>query len=110
MYLRGIFLHYFIQKKSINEAQRILVETYGDHALSETACRDRLRRFRNFHFHVENKERSCAPKKFEDEELEVLLHEESCQAQNINSLIEAFVCKKISTMKRHKIIHIYRKL
>ncbi|EFN82537.1 hypothetical protein EAI_16874, partial [Harpegnathos saltator] len=38
-YLRGILLHYFFQKDSAVEAHRILVETYGDHALSETTCR-----------------------------------------------------------------------
>lgn len=32
-------------------------------------------------FDVEDKERSGAPRKFEDEELETLLHEDSCQAQ-----------------------------
>jgi len=39
-YLRGILLHYFIQKKFTAKAHRILVETYGDHILSETTCKD----------------------------------------------------------------------
>ncbi|KAG5305782.1 MOS1T transposase, partial [Pseudoatta argentina] len=39
VYLRGILLHYFIQKKSAAEAHRILVQTYGDNALSDTTCR-----------------------------------------------------------------------
>ena len=38
VYLRGILLHYFIQNKSAAEAHRILVETYGDNALSDTTC------------------------------------------------------------------------
>ena len=38
-YLRGIYLYYFIKKKSAAEAHRILVESYGDHALPETTCR-----------------------------------------------------------------------
>jgi len=33
----------------------------------------------NNDFHVENKEESGAPKKFENEGLEALLHEASCQ-------------------------------
>jgi len=74
-YLRGILLHYFIQKKSA--AHRILVETYGDHPLSEITCRDWFRCFKNNNFDVEDKERSGAPKKFE--ELEALFHEDSCQ-------------------------------
>ena len=40
MYLQGILLHYFIQKKSAVDVHRILVEDHGDHALSETTCRD----------------------------------------------------------------------
>jgi len=47
--------------------------------LSEITCRDWFRDSKNNDFDVENKERSGAPKKFEDEELEVLLHENSCQ-------------------------------
>ena len=57
-HLRRILLHYFIKKKSAAEAHRILVETYGDHALSETTCRDWFRRFKNNDFDVEDKERT----------------------------------------------------
>ncbi|KAG5323649.1 MOS1T transposase, partial [Pseudoatta argentina] len=73
VYLRGILLHYFIQKKSAAEAHRILVQTYGDNALSDTTCRDWFRRFKNNDFQLEDKERSGAPKKFQDKELEQLL-------------------------------------
>ena len=66
VYLRGILLHYVIQNKSAAEAHRILVETYGDNALSDTTCRDCFRRFKNNEFKLEDKERSGAPKKFED--------------------------------------------
>ncbi|KAG5317498.1 MOS1T transposase, partial [Pseudoatta argentina] len=57
VYLRGILLHYFIQKKSAAEAHRILVQTYGDNALSDTTCRDWFRRFKNNDFQLEDKER-----------------------------------------------------
>ncbi|KAG5325467.1 MOS1T transposase, partial [Pseudoatta argentina] len=80
VYLRGILLHYFIQKKSAAEAHRILVQTYGDNALSDTTCRDWFRRFKNNDFELEDKERSGAPKKFQDEELEQLLDEDPSQA------------------------------
>ena len=56
VYQQGILLHYFIQEKSAVEAHRILVETYGDHALSEITCRDWFRSFRNNDFYVEDKE------------------------------------------------------
>ncbi|KAG5318210.1 MOS1T transposase, partial [Pseudoatta argentina] len=69
VYLRGILLHYFIQKKSAAEAHRILVQTYGDW----------FRRFKNNDFQLEDKERSGAPKKFQDKELEQLLDEDPSQ-------------------------------
>jgi len=52
---------------------------YGDHVLSETACRDWFRGSKNNDFDVENKERSGASKKFEDKELKALLYEDSYQ-------------------------------
>ena len=70
VYLRRILLHYFIQNKSAVEAHRILVETYGDNALSDTTCRDWFRLFKNNDYKLEDKERSGAPRKFEDKELE----------------------------------------
>jgi len=65
--LRRILLHYFIQKKFAVEAHRILAETYSDHALFETICRNWFRRSKNNKFDVEGKERSGEPKKFDDE-------------------------------------------
>ncbi|GBP22803.1 Mariner Mos1 transposase [Eumeta japonica] len=79
VYLRGILLHYFIQKKSAAEAHRILAETYGENALSDTTCRDWFRCSKNNDFELEDKERSGAPKKFEDEKLEELLNQDRCQ-------------------------------
>ncbi|KAG5318754.1 MOS1T transposase, partial [Pseudoatta argentina] len=73
VHLRGILLHYSIQKKSAAEAHRILVQTYGDNA------RDWFRRFKNNDFQLEDKERSGAPKKFQDKELEQLLDEDPSQ-------------------------------
>ncbi len=49
-YLRGILLHYFIQKKSAAEAHRNHVEIYREHALSKATCRDWFRRFKNIAF------------------------------------------------------------
>ena len=68
-------------KKSAADAHRILVETYGDHALSETRNRDWFRRFKKNDFEVEDKECSSTLKKFEDETLEAFLPEDSCQVQ-----------------------------
>ncbi|KAG5325288.1 MOS1T transposase, partial [Pseudoatta argentina] len=67
------------ERKSAAEAHRILVQTYGDNALSDTTCRDWFRRFKNNDFELEDKERSGAPKKFQDKELEQLLDEDPSQ-------------------------------
>ena len=72
-------MHYFIQNKSAPEAHRILVNTYGDNALSHTTCRDWFRRLKNIDFKLEDKERSGAPKKCEDKELEEILDGDRCQ-------------------------------
>ena len=75
-YLQGILLQYFIRKKS---AAEIPVEIYGDNALSDTTCRDAFRRFKSSDFKLEEKERSGAPNKFEDKELEEILDEDRSQ-------------------------------
>jgi len=75
--LPRILLHYFVNKKSAAEAHRILAETYGDPALSNITRTDWFRHSKNNNFDVEGKERSGAPKKVEDEEVEALLHEDS---------------------------------
>ena len=79
VYLRGNLLHYFIQNKSASEAHRILVETYGDNALSDTTSRNWFRCVKNNNFKLEDRERSGAQKKFEDKELEEILYEDRSQ-------------------------------
>ena len=63
VYLWGILLHYSIQNKSAAEAHRILVETYGDIALSDRTCKDLFWRFKNNDFKLVDKERSGPQKK-----------------------------------------------
>jgi len=38
--LRQVLLYFFSVKKSVVESYRLLVEAYGETALSETTCRD----------------------------------------------------------------------
>ncbi|KAG5323182.1 MOS1T transposase, partial [Pseudoatta argentina] len=100
VYLRGNLLHYFIQKKSAAEAHRILVQTYGDNALSDTTCRDWFRRFKNNDFQLEDKERSGAPKKFQDKELEQLLDEDP--SQTLSELGKILQVDESTVLKRLK--------
>ncbi|KAG5317644.1 MOS1T transposase, partial [Pseudoatta argentina] len=101
VYLRGILLHYFIQTKSAAEAHRILVQTYGDNALSDTTCRDWFRRFKNNDFQLEDKERSGAPKKFQDKELEQLLDTEDRYRLQLMRLSRALKEKRPLYAQRH---------
>ena len=76
-HLREVLLHYFISKKTAAESHRILVKVYGEHASSETTCRDWFRRFKSGDFDLSNKDRGKPPKKFVDAELQALLDENS---------------------------------
>jgi len=59
----------------------MLVEVYGDTALTDKSCREWFRRFKDGDFNVEDKPRSGQSKKFEDKELEALLEEDQSQTQ-----------------------------
>jgi len=78
-HLRELLIYFFNLKKSA-KAHRLLVEAYGDAALSERSWREWFQKFKNDEFDVEDKERSGRPKVYEDE-LEALLDEDSCQTQ-----------------------------
>ena len=79
--LRELLIYFFNMKKSGAEAHRLLVETYGEAALSEKSCRKWFQKFKHGEFDIEDKERSRKPKMFGNAELEVLLDQESCQTQ-----------------------------
>ena len=68
-------------KKSAAEAHRLLIETYGEAALSERSYREWFQKFKNGKFDMEDKERSGRPKVYEDAELEALLDQDSWQTQ-----------------------------
>ena len=51
----------------------MLIEAYGEAALSERSCRERFQKFKNGEFDIEDKDRSGRPKVYEDAELEELL-------------------------------------
>ena len=69
-HLRELLIYFFNLKKSAAETHRLLVEAYGDAALSERSCREW---FKNGEFDVEDKERSGKPKLYEDAELESII-------------------------------------
>ena len=80
-HLRDLLIYFFNLKKSAAEVLRLLVEAYGEAAFSERTCREWFQRFKNGEFDVKDKERRGRSKVYEDEELESLLDEDSCQKQ-----------------------------
>ena len=65
----------------------MLVEAYGEAALSERGCREWFQKFENGEFDVGDKECSGRPKVYEDAELEPLLDEDSCRTQEALALL-----------------------
>ena len=68
---------------SLKKSHRILVEAYGDNALSETTCRDWFRRFNDDNFDLSDKKRENWPRKVEDCQLQTLLDEDDIQSQKM---------------------------
>ena len=54
-HLRELFIYFFNLKKSAAEAHRLLIETYGEAALSERSCREWFKKFKNGKFDNEDK-------------------------------------------------------
>ena len=61
-HLRELLNDFFHLKKSAAEAHRLLVEAYGEAALSERSCREWFRKFKNGEFDVEKKVNSTSGK------------------------------------------------
>ena len=85
-HLRELLIYFFNLKKSASEALRLLVEAFGEVALSDGSCREWFQKLRNGEFDVEDKECSGRPKVYEDTELESLLDVDSCQTQETLAL------------------------
>ncbi|EGI63187.1 Mariner Mos1 transposase [Acromyrmex echinatior] len=80
-HLRELLIYFFNLKKSTAEAHRLLVEAYGEAALSERSYREWFQKFKKGEFDIEDKERSGRSKMYEDAKLEALLNEDSCPMQ-----------------------------
>ena len=78
--LRELLIYFLNLKKSAAEAHRLLVETYGEAALSERSF-EWFQKFKNGEFDIEDNKRSGRPKVYEDAKLEALLDQDSCQTQ-----------------------------
>ena len=81
--MREALLFCFCLKKLTAESHRMLVETYGDNALSKTTCRDWFHRFNDDNFDLSDKKRENRPRKVEDCQLQALLNEDDIQSQKM---------------------------
>ncbi|UYV76521.1 hypothetical protein LAZ67_14000945 [Cordylochernes scorpioides] len=80
-HLREVLLFAFNWKKSATEAHRMLEEVYGDHALSKSQCYRWFKKFQSGDFELDNEPHGKPPQRFEDDELQALLDEDSTQMQ-----------------------------
>lgn len=79
--MRTALLFCFNLKKTAAESHRMLVDAYGDSALSATQCKVWFRRFKDGDFDVTDKEKGRPPKKYEDADLQALLDDDDAQTQ-----------------------------
>lgn len=61
-HLRGAPLFCFHLKHTAAESHRLLIEVYGEHAVSNPQCREWFRGFKKRDFGVQDKPRSGQPK------------------------------------------------
>ena len=107
-HLREVLLSHFFAEKTAAESHRLLVELYGELALARTQCFKWFQRFKSGDFDISDKERSGQPKKFEDEELEELLDQDSCQTQS--ELAESLGVTQAAVSKRLNSLGFIQKL
>lgn len=77
----GNFAESLFCKKNAAESHPLLVELYGEHALSYPRCKEWFARFKSADYDIKGIERPGQPKKFEDKKLETLLDKDSNQTQ-----------------------------
>lgn len=80
--LRASLFFAFKLKKSAAESHRMLVEAYGEYALSKSQCERWFKRFKSGNFDLSNEERGRPQKKFEDADLQALLDEDGAQTHH----------------------------
>lgn len=80
-HLRHCILFCFQMKKNAAQAMELINSTLGEHSVSHSTVKKWFARFRDGNFSLEDDPRPGAVKKFEDEELQVLLDENPCQTQ-----------------------------
>lgn len=102
-FLRRVLLNYFNMNKSVYDSFWTLEDVYGEEALTERTCQRWFKRFKSGKFNLEDKDYIRKPKKFEDEELEVMVNEDSSKTQqelaNILRVTQPAISYRLKTMR-----------
>jgi histone-lysine N-methyltransferase SETMAR len=80
-HFRHCIIFVFQLKKSGAKAANMICSALGEDAVMHKTCKKWYQRFRSGDFELSNRERTGQPKKFDDDELEQLLSENSAQSQ-----------------------------
>lgn len=83
IHLRHALILLFHLEKTAAESRRMLVETYGDHALSASECTEWFRRFKSGDFDVTKDEPVVRMKKITETDLQALLDKDDTQSQKM---------------------------
>ena len=81
--MQEALLFCFSLKKSAAESHRMLVEAYGDNALSETTCRDWFHRFNDDNFDLNDKKHEYRSRKIEGQLQALLDQDDDTQSQKM---------------------------
>lgn len=80
MHLRHCLLFFYYWKKTPAESHRLLIDAYGDRALSRETCESWFERFQSGDVDLTDKERRGPPKELEDN-LQALSLEDASHTQ-----------------------------
>ena len=82
LFIRHCIRYEFHQGKSVRKACESICSILGDNIVSKSTCEYWYKRFQKGDFDVSDRERAGAPVKVDDQELQALLDENSCQTEN----------------------------
>ncbi|GFW75248.1 mariner Mos1 transposase [Trichonephila clavipes] len=106
-HLRLALLFLFNQKKKTVESNRLLVETYGEHAPSIRTCETWFRQFKSSDFIVKDNERSGRPQNLKNEQLQEFLDDDPTQTQEqlakALNVSQETISRRLRTMEKKNI-------